>query len=286
MASASAIQSTCDAMSSMPRHTTDGGRSMMIDTRMCATPTSVATKPRSDNDSHDDRYDIEFYWDHDLPVRVDHVALDSQGRGTARLPRRLAFHQLAVPQRASDYAEFPANYLSLHTKGQRMLRVAAAARAAHGRDAMAALYTAYGESIWHRRRVAGVDSFEGIGDAAHLRSSLQQAGLEASLADAADDGAFDDELREEVGTALSRTGPASARPSSSFNPPRPGVLRPVISRIPDDADALRLWDAVLTLGAWPGFAEIKRTMREMPQLPLLSAAPPQGAGGSAAETNS
>jgi hypothetical protein len=64
---------------------------------------------------------------------------------------------------------------------------------------------------------------------------------------------------------------------------------PVISRIPDDADALRLWDAVLTLGAWPGFAEIKRTMREMPQLPLLEpprATPPQRTGGSAAETNS
>jgi hypothetical protein len=72
-----------------------------------------------------------------------------------------------------------------------------------------------------------------------------------------------------------------------FQPPDGlAFFGPVISRIPDDVDALRLWDAVLTLGAWPGFAEIKRTMREMPQLPLLSAAPPQRTGGSAAEANS
>ena len=71
-------------------------------------------------------------------------------------------------------------------------------------------------------------------------------------------------------TALSRTGPGVGTPIVVFQPPDGlAFFGPVISRIPDDADALRLWDAVLTLGAWPGFAEIKRTMREMPQLPLL-----------------
>ena len=96
------------------------------------------------------------------------------------------------------------------------------------------------------------------------------AGLDPSFADAADDDGFDDELRAEVEIALSRTGPGVGTPVVVFQPPDGlAFFGPVISRIPDHADALRLWDAVLTLGAWPGFAEIKRTMRETPQLPLL-----------------
>jgi 2-hydroxychromene-2-carboxylate isomerase len=219
----------------------------------------------------DQHYDIEFYWDPICPFAwitsrwISKVAAQRDFRVDWR------FISLRFLNEHRDYAtEFPVSYLSLHTKGQRMLRVAAAVRAAEGRPAMAALYTAYGESIWHRRRVAGVDSFDGIADAAHLRSSLQRAGVDASFAAAADQQSYDDELRDEVKTALSRTGPGVGTPVVVFQPPDGlAFFGPVISRIPDDADALRLWDAVLTLGAWPGFAEIKRTMREMPQLPLL-----------------
>ena len=78
-------------------------------------------------------------------------------------------------------------------------------------------------------------------------------------------------VRERVGSLVVKKGEATVgTPVVVFQPPDGlAFFGPVISRIPDDADALRLWDAVLTLGAWPGFAEIKRTMREMPQLPLL-----------------
>ena len=157
-------------------------------------------------------YDIEFYWDPICPFAwitsrwITKVAEQRDFRVDWR------FISLRFLNEHRDYAEFPANYLSLHTMGQRMLRVAAAARAAHGRPAMAALYTAYGESIWHRRRVPGVDVFDGIADAPHLRSSLQTAGLDSSFADAADDDRFDDELRAEVATALSRTGPGVGTP--------------------------------------------------------------------------
>jgi 2-hydroxychromene-2-carboxylate isomerase len=226
--------------------------------------------PGVDPRSEIDRYDIEFYWDPICPFAwitsrwIVKVAAQRDYRVDWR------FIGLRFLNEHRDYAEFPASYMSLHTQGQRMLRVAAAVRAATGRSTMGALYTAYGESIWHRKRVAGVDSFEGIADAAHLRTSLQQAGLDPSFADAADDAQYDDELREEVATALSRTGPGVGTPVVVFQPPDGmAFFGPVISRIPDDADALRLWDAVLTLGSWPGFAEIKRTMREMPQLPLL-----------------
>jgi hypothetical protein len=44
----------------------------------------------------------------------------------------------------------------------------------------------------------------------------------------------------------------------------------VISRLPSDDDAVRLWDAVETLAAFDSFAELKRSLRELPDLRALS----------------
>ena len=86
--------------------------------------------------------------------------------------------------------------------------------------------------------------------------------------------AYDAELRAETAAALERTGRDVGTPIVVFQPGADvnssmAFFGPVISRIPDDVEALKLWDAVLTLGQWPGFAELKRTLREMPQLALL-----------------
>ena len=40
----------------------------------------------------------------------------------------------------------------------------------------------------------------------------------------------------------------------------------MISRLPDPEDAVRLWDYVTGLAGFPGFAELKRSLRERPQL--------------------
>jgi hypothetical protein len=40
----------------------------------------------------------------------------------------------------------------------------------------------------------------------------------------------------------------------------------VISRLPSPDEAAALWDHVLGLAQFPGFAEIKRSLREQPQL--------------------
>ena len=88
---------------------------------------------------------------------------------------------------------------------------------------------------------------------------------------AADDDAFDAELRESTAIALSRAGRDVGTPIVAVDPPDgPAFFGPVISRVPDDAEAVELWHAVMTLAKWPGFAELKRTLREMPQLPLLA----------------
>jgi len=41
---------------------------------------------------------------------------------------------------------------------------------------------------------------------------------------------------------------------------------PVISRLPNKDSAVELWDHVVGLARFPGFAELKRSLREQPQL--------------------
>jgi len=55
------------------------------------------------------------------------------------------------------------------------------------------------------------------------------------------------------------------------------LFGPVISRLPGPQDAVRLWDHVTGLASFPGFAELKRSLRERPQLRSFGVDP--GAAG-------
>jgi hypothetical protein len=69
--------------------------------------------------------------------------------------------------------------------------------------------------------------------------------------------------------ALSRTGRDVGTPIISFGEDGLSFFGPVISRIPRGSDAVKLWESVNTLAAFPGFAEMKRSLRETPQLNIL-----------------
>ena len=67
---------------------------------------------------------------------------------------------------------------------------------------------------------------------------------------------------------LSLTGRDVGTPIIQFNPPAgTAFFGPVISRPPEPEDAVRLWGYVTGLAGFPGFAELKRSVRERPQLP-------------------
>jgi hypothetical protein len=88
------------------------------------------------------------------------------------------------------------------------------------------------------------------------------------------DDALDLEIRAETDEALSLTGKDVGTPIIHFEPPD-GVafFGPVVSRLPSEEDAVRLWDHVLGLTSFPGFAELKRSLRERPQLRGLGVQP-------------
>ena len=211
-------------------------------------------------------YDIEFFWDPVCPFAwiTSRWILKVADQTDYRVDWR--FISLRQLNKEKDYArEFPPEYEQGHTAGLRMLRTAAAVRAEVGRDAMEPLYTCLSSSFFdsapdpHYRDTLG--TVEMIGDA------LEAAGLERRFAAAADDTSWDGVVEEETELALERTGRDVGTPIITFNPPDGlSFFGPVISRIPTDEDAVPLWNAVTTLAAYPGFAEMKRSMRERPQL--------------------
>ncbi len=82
-----------------------------------------------------------------------------------------------------------------------------------------------------------------------------------------DEGEWDAIVRSDTATALGRTGKAVGTPIITFAPPDgPSFFGPVISRIPRGQEALDLWDATERIARFPGFAELKRSIRESPQV--------------------
>ena len=164
-----------------------------------------------------------------------------------------------------DYdTHFPPGYEDGHTAGLRLLRVAARTRAEHGADAVGQLYQAMGSHIFDANNEGDrVDR----GSVGFVEPILAEVGLPAQLADALDDSSLDAILRAETDEALALTGKDVGTPIIHFQPPT-GVafFGPVISRLPNPDNAARLWDHVVGLADFPGFAELKRSLRERPQL--------------------
>ena len=175
-----------------------------------------------------------------------------------------------------DYAaRFPPEYEAGHTAGLRLLRVAARTRTEHGRDALGRLYEALGRRIFDTGFVpdASVDH-AARGTRAFVAPVLAEVGLPAELADALDDRAWDAVVQAETGEALALTGKDVGTPILHFAPPEgPAFFGPVISRLPDDDEAEQLWEHVIALARFPGFAELKRSLRELPQLSALGVEP-------------
>lgn len=184
------------------------------------------------------------------------------------------FISLRLVNAKVDYdTHFPPDYEAGHTAGLRLLRVAARARAEHGRPAVGPLYETVSREIFDSPRAAHLDgAVRGSRD--FVEPLLARAGLPTGLADALDDTSWDAELQAETDLALSLTGKDVGTPIIHFEPPSgTAFFGPVISRLPSEDDALRLWDHVVGLAGFPGFAELKRSLRERPQLASFGLGP-------------
>jgi hypothetical protein len=221
-------------------------------------------------------YDLHFYFD---PVCPFAWMTSTWVRQVARLRDYRVdwrFVSLRVLNAHVDYdAHFPPEYLASHTAGLRMLRVAAKVRAELGREAVGQLYASMGAHIFEVERAAdAADRHAGKGSPDRVAAILADAGLATSYVDALDEESWDVEITAESNEALALTGKDVGTPIIHVDPPAgPAFFGPVISRRPSDDEALQLWEAVLLLARFPGFAEFKRSLRERPQLPALGVRP-------------
>jgi hypothetical protein len=212
-----------------------------------------------------EHFDVEFFWDPVCPWAwltsrwVEEVAAQRDLRVDWR------FISLRLLNGDKDYEkDFAPGYVASHTTGLKLLRVAAAIRAAEGPAPMGALYTRFGGDLHVRgRRHELIDHWE-EGFPAYLRS----AGVAEEYVAAANDERFDEVVAADTDEALARTGKDVGTPIITFHagPTATSFFGPVISRVPRGDEALRLWDAVWELASFPGLAELKRSLRERPQL--------------------
>ncbi len=179
------------------------------------------------------------------------------------------FISLRLLNRHLDYdAQFPPEYEAGHTAGLRILRVCAHVLDAHGPEAVARLYPAISSRIFD---VAPDDATDVPGQARELvTAALREADLSPDFADFLDDETRDAQIQASTDEALALTGKDVGTPILHIAPPDGAAFfGPVISRLPSEEAATELWEHVVGLAKFAGFAELKRSLRELPQLRAL-----------------
>lgn len=143
------------------------------------------------------------------------------------------------------------------------LRTAIAIRDAQGSQAIGPFYGALGKRIWEQE-IPEQDDIKAV------KEALAEVGLEPALCDKAiADSSTWETVLDEHNALIERTRsfgvPTIVLDSGSGN----AIFGPVISTLPNDEDAVRMWKAVSWLARYDNFAELKRDRIQLPDLPAM-----------------
>lgn len=206
--------------------------------------------------------DLDFFWDPVCPWAwitsrwvtnvVAETGIDVDWR----------FISLKLINQEKGYApELVERYTKTHGLGYKLLNVAAAVRATSGTERIGELYTSFGTTIHVDREAPTLREVAGIA------AVLERLDLDPALAEASESHPHAEDVRADTELALERAGRDIGTPVLTFGPPDGySFFGPVISRAPTGTDAVKLWDTVRTLAGFPGFAELKRSIRSTPEV--------------------
>jgi protein-disulfide isomerase-like protein with CxxC motif len=163
-----------------------------------------------------------------------------------------SFHVMSLAYLNSD-KDIPDSYREKLEPAWGPVRVAIAAAQSEGDQVLLPLYTAMGNRIHLQGRDIDRDL---------IVEALEEVGLPASLADAADSTSFDEDLKKSHHAGMDQVGMDVGTPVISVQ----GVafFGPVVTPAPKGEAAGRLWDGVLLVAGTPGFYELKRTRDKGP----------------------
>ncbi|MEI6743182.1 MAG: DsbA family protein [bacterium] len=173
------------------------------------------------------------------------------------------FISLRMINEEIGYTESTEVHRQSHFVGTQIMRAAALARAEEGNEAVGKLYTAVGTSLHNNKQHDEMMNNPTF----FLVDALSRANLNVDWAKGADNEEFDAIIREETNLAFSRTGKGVGTPILTFKPGQENegsFFGPVISEIPRGDAALKLWDAIELIATSTGMAELKRSIRSMP----------------------
>jgi hypothetical protein len=206
--------------------------------------------------------DLDFFWDPVCPWAWITSRWVHEVKQQRAIDVDWRFIALKVVNEEKGYApEMVERYTKVHGLGFSLLKVAAAVREKHGPEPIGDLYTDFGTRIHVDRDAPSLRSVEGVA------AILEQHDLDPALAEASTTDAFEDVVRADTELALSRAGRDLGTPVLTFAPPDGhSFFGPVISRVPRGDEALELWDTVERLASFPGFAELKRSIRNTPEV--------------------
>jgi len=167
----------------------------------------------------------------DITWRTCSLALINEGR---ELP----------PELLARIPDLPAR----HALGKCALRMIESLRAAGRNDDIGRFYTEWG----NRFHVQAMSPDQSL-----LEDAARAAGVDDQLPAAGED-AWDTHLRASLDEAVAKAGPDVGSPVLVVGDNERGTFGPIVSPPPTGEDALRLWDALVTLQSLPTFLEIKR----------------------------
>jgi protein-disulfide isomerase-like protein with CxxC motif len=168
-------------------------------------------------------------------------------------PVDVRWHVMSLSVLNEHRDDLPQKYRDLMDAGWGPVRVVTAAQQEHGQEYVLPLYTALGT----RHHPGGREYTREV-----IVEALEEVGLPASLADAADTDRYDEALRASHAEGIGLVGQDVGTPVVAVN----GVafFGPVVTPAPKGEDAGKLWDGCLLVASTPGFFELKRTRTQDP----------------------